>query len=169
MIYQDDLDLAALRQYAMALNARAKSLRAHGTLSAAQLRSRILESGGRCEWCGRSLVGSPIELDHVISLGRRGSNTPENLAVACPDCNRRKAQKHPARFAVEIYSETGLRTRLIARVLDYYRIETTQQLSLFPNRGEQPAANDAPDQEDAPPQYRWADDAPQDDTFGAMI
>ncbi len=159
MIYQDDLDLAALRQYAKALNARAKSVRAHGTLSAALLQSRILESGGQCEWCGKNLVGSPIELDHVISLGQRGSNTPANLAVACPDCNRRKGQKHPARFAMEIFNETRRRTNLITRVLAHYRIEASQQLPLFPAPGDQLPDSDAQDRDAAPPHYRWVDNA----------
>ena len=95
MIYQDDLEFAALRLYAKALNDRAKESRVPGRLSAADLRDRILASGGRCEWCARNLVGAEFELDHVISLSQRGANSPANLAVACPDCNRRKADKHP--------------------------------------------------------------------------
>lgn len=131
MIYQDHLDFAALRQYASALKERAKLAGAAGEVTAIMLRDRILESGGRCEWCGRNLVGAEIELDHVLSLAGGGSNTPGNLVVACPDCNRRKAQKHPARFAVEIFGETGIRTELVARVLARYRVEASRQLPLF--------------------------------------
>ena len=154
MIYQDDLDFAALRLYARALNDRAKENMASGRLSAIDLRDRILESGGRCEWCERNLVGAEFELDHVISLSQRGANAPANLAVACPDCNRRKADKHPARYAVEIYSETGKRTKLIARIVAHYELETSRQLSLFADEGEdtqpEPNANE-------PPPYRWTD------------
>ena len=169
MIYQDELDLAALQQYAKALNARARTVRAHGRLSAAALQSRIFESGGRCEWCGVNLVGSPLELDHVISLGQRGSNTPANLAVACPDCNRRKGQKHPARFAMEIFNETRRRTELISRVLAHYHIEASQQLPLFP--AQKPAAPSlaVKNQDAAPPHYHWADSAQTDDIFGVTI
>lgn len=158
MIYQDHLDFAALRQYAKALNDRAKLAGAAGKVSATMLRDRILESGGRCEWCGRNLVGEEIELDHVISLAQGGGNTPANLVVSCPDCNRRKAQKHPARFAVEIFSETGVRTDLVAHVLAHYQVEASRQLPLFSttsDTGKRESERDA-DAAD-PPQYRWED------------
>ena len=169
MNYQDELDLAALQQYAKHLNARARSARAHGRLSADLLRSRILESGGACEWCGVSLVGSPLELDHVISLGQRGSNTPANLAVACPDCNRRKGQKHPARFAMEIFNETRRRTELISRVLAHYHIEASQQMPLFPAQNSSAPSLAAQNQDAAPPHYHWADSTQTDDILGVSI
>lgn len=158
MIYQDQLDFAAMRQYANALRERAKLAGATGEVSAIMLRDRILESGGRCEWCGRNLVGAEIEMDHVVSLARGGSNTPANLVVACPDCNRRKAQKHPARFAVEIFSETGVRTDLIARMLEHYRVEASRQLPLFSATSDM-EKREAAQIADAvsPLPYRWED------------
>ncbi|MCY4146559.1 MAG: HNH endonuclease signature motif containing protein [Chloroflexi bacterium] len=122
------------------------------------LRDRILASGGRCEWCGRNLVGAEIELDHVVSLAKGGSNTPANLAVACPACNRRKAQKHPARFAVEIVSETGLRTDLVARVLTHYCVEASRQLSLFSSPSETQEREETENADAADPlPYRWGE------------
>ena len=131
MIYQDYLNQQDLQRYASAMNARAKRVKAKGVLTADRLRDRILESGGCCEWCGVDLVNQAFELDHVYSLSQQGTNTSDNLVVACPDCNRRKSGKHPARFASEIYSETSLKTKLLDRILQDYDIKPTTQLSLF--------------------------------------
>lgn len=131
MKYQDKIESTALEKYAAALNARAKQYAAPGKLTATLLRDRILESGGRCEWCGAELLGSEFELDHAFSLRQRGSNDGGNLVVACPSCNRRKAEKHPARFAAEMLKETGVTTPLISRLLQRYDIEELRQLNLF--------------------------------------
>ncbi|MCY3572804.1 MAG: HNH endonuclease signature motif containing protein [Chloroflexi bacterium] len=161
MTYQDQLDFTALRQYASALKERAKQAGAAGDVSATMLRDRILESGGRCEWCGRNLAGMEFELDHVLSLAQGGGNTPSNLVVACPSCNRRKAAKHPARFAVEIISETGARTELVERILARYRVEPSQQLPLFAaysTSGESTQREPAHKLDGVnPPPYRWED------------
>ena len=158
MIYQDRLDPVALEQYAAALNSRAGRAGARGRLSAEGLRDRILESGGRCEWCAVSLVEAEFELDHVLSLKQGGAHAAANLVVSCPDCNRRKGQKHPARFAAEIYRETGRYTGLVDRVLQHYAIEGARQKALFADEtSEASAAADAnPALKEAPP-YRWAD------------
>ena len=132
MIYQDHLDLQELERYAAALNARAKRAGAPGEkLTAVLLRDRILESGGRCEWCGLSLVNGLFELDHIVSLSQQGLNAPRNLVVACPNCNRRRSQKHPARFAAEIYNETGGKTALVDAILKWHHIKPAKQMLLF--------------------------------------
>lgn len=156
MKYQDHLDSAALEQYASALNRRAKQARASGRLCASDLRHRILESGGSCEWCGIGLVNADFELDHIISLKQRGSNTAENLAVACPDCNRQKGRKHPARFAAEISLKTQRRTMLVERILQHFAMESVEQAPLFAQPSGQPEAFTEynRDNSDAP-HYRW--------------
>lgn len=131
MIYQDILDAGALEQYAAALNSRARRSRARGRLTAADMRDRILESAGCCEWCGLSLVSAEFELDHVLSLKQGGLNAATNLVVACPDCNRRKGQKHPARFAAEIQQETDSASALVQRLFDLYGLERARQMPLF--------------------------------------
>lgn len=155
VIYQDLLNQGALERYAIALNARAGRARAPGRLSVAGLRDRILASGGRCEWCGASRVNAAFELDHVLSLRQGGANAAANLVVACPDCNRRKGRKHPARFAAEIYQETGRKTDLIARMLRRYDLDPAQQLPLFADGAKETAAA-AVAVSDLPP-YTWAD------------
>ena len=154
MIYQDLLDEGALERYAADLNARARRCGAHGTLGAAELRDCILASGGRCQWCGEGLVRHAFELDHVVSLKGGGANTGANLALACPDCNRRKGQKHPARFAAEVCQSSGKRTRLVAQILERFALEPREQLALF---AAEPGTNDQRDLLDleAQPHYRW--------------
>ena len=154
MIYQDMLVEAELAQYAADLNGRARQSGAPGRIDIEALRDRILACGGRCEWCGVSLVAVEFELDHVISLKGGGGHSPANLAVACPECNRRKGQKHPARFAAEIYSETGRRTTLLERVFAHFALDPTEQLSLFDERPESAKVSAAPEPAEQP-HYRW--------------
>ena len=153
MIYQDSLDWRALERYAADLNARARRCLAPGQLAAADIRDRILASGGRCEWCGQNLVRGPFELDHVVSLREGGLNAAGNLAVACPECNRRKGRKHPARFAAEIYQSSGRRTALLDKIFAHFACEPREQLSLFTVK---PGAGDQAEPEpEGPAPYRW--------------
>ena len=139
MIYQDWIEDRALMEYAAGLNGRAGRLGAPGRLTAAQLRDRILASGGRCEWCGCDAVGDQFELDHIVSLRGGGQNIPGNLALACPDCNRRKARKHPARFAVEVMKRSGQRTPLVHKLLRAFDLGGGMQLSMFDGDAAGPA------------------------------
>jgi len=99
------------------MNSRAKAQKAVGILTMDVLRDRIFASAGCCEWCGRSIVYEEFEVDHIISLSQQGQNMPQNLAIACVDCNRRKSNKHPARFAAEIAARQSVRTQLVQRIL----------------------------------------------------
>lgn len=38
-------------------------------------------------------------IDHVWPLSKGGSNGPENLVLACAECNLRKSAKTPMEFA----------------------------------------------------------------------
>ncbi len=154
MIYQDILASSALERYAADLNARARKCQAKGQLDAGDLRDRILASAGCCEWCGESLVAGPFELDHIISLKQGGGNVPSNLVVACPDCNRRKGQKDPARFAAEIYNSTGRRTVFTDRIFRIFALEPSEQLSFFAEE-EQDQRQSAGIDNDDQPNYRW--------------
>ena len=75
MKYQDSIEAVALEKYAAAMNARAKRYGAPGKLTASLLRDRIMESGGRCEWCGADLLDSDFELDHAVSLRQAAATT----------------------------------------------------------------------------------------------
>ena len=150
MLYNDFLNSDELEAYAKAINSRSK----REQISAESLRHRILESAGKCDWCTVSLVQQEFEIDHIIALSSGGSNSSENLALACPDCNRSKASKHPARFAQETFARTGIMTPLLQRVLNYYEAEARVQKSLFDTAEEKPKFSEKPST-DEPPPYIW--------------
>jgi HNH endonuclease len=155
MIYTDFLDDDELHIYAQAINSRAQALQKKGRITGASLRDCIYASGGQCAWCAVALLKQPFEVDHIISLGNGGSNEVDNLAVACPDCNRLKASKHPARFAQEIYARTGKLTPLLQRVLDVYKVEGQVQQALFASTEAEPRITPLDDGGDDVPPYIW--------------
>lgn len=156
MNYTDFLDTNDLKILAQSMNSRARQAGKSGRLTIERLRHRIYDSGGKCQWCTVSLIGHPFEIDHIIPLYRGGGNIPDNIAVACPTCNRSKSAKHPARFAQETYARTSIMTALIERVLQHYNVEPTSQLSLFDSPDD--IVQITPDEDnipDDPPPYIW--------------
>ncbi len=56
------------------------------------LRQAIFDRDGRaCRYCGAT--DRPLSIDHVVPLIRGGGYEPENLVVACQNCNSRKGSK----------------------------------------------------------------------------
>jgi hypothetical protein len=50
-------------------------------------------AGNRCEYCGLHQDESPLatlHIEHVIPRKHGGTDNPDNLALACIDCNLRK-------------------------------------------------------------------------------
>jgi len=43
-----------------------------------------------CFYCGTSLVGKPMHMDHIQPLVKSGMHTAANLAASCPKCNLTK-------------------------------------------------------------------------------
>jgi 5-methylcytosine-specific restriction endonuclease McrA len=58
-------------------------------------RNIMLRDGYECQFCGKQLPGSQLNLDHVMPRSRGGGDTWENLVTACHACNRRKGQRTP--------------------------------------------------------------------------
>ncbi len=64
-------------------------------------RRRLLQKDPHCRWCGRYVEEKAwcremqATLEHVIPLGRGGSNGPDNLALACLPCNDKRANDMP--------------------------------------------------------------------------
>jgi 5-methylcytosine-specific restriction endonuclease McrA len=56
-----------------------------------------------CQYCGRRLPRSELNLDHVIPRSRGGSTTWENVVCSCVACNLRKGGRTP--------DEAGLRLK----------------------------------------------------------
>jgi hypothetical protein len=52
-------------------------------------------AGGKCEYCHalERWQYVPFTVDHVIPLAEGGADDPDNLALACFHCNRRKANR----------------------------------------------------------------------------
>lgn len=68
---------------------RSRLLGAEGDHTAEDIRSIYRRQDGRCHYCGADLEPG-YHVDHKTPLAREGSNSPENLACACPTCNFRK-------------------------------------------------------------------------------
>lgn len=48
---------------------------------------------GKCWWCGKLL--HEYHIDHIIPIGRDGTNAANNIVIACPPCNLKKGSKYP--------------------------------------------------------------------------
>ena len=61
----------------------------------ARLRAFVRErAGNRCEYCQRRQETSPLirlQIEHVIPVKHGGSDEPDNLALACAECNLKKS------------------------------------------------------------------------------
>jgi len=57
--------------------------------------------GSTCQYCGRRLPRSELNLDHVVPRSRGGSTSWENVVCSCVACNLRKGGRTP--------EEAGLR------------------------------------------------------------
>jgi 5-methylcytosine-specific restriction endonuclease McrA len=79
---------------------RSRIISADGTHTAddirLQLKSQTDKRGNlRCWWCGKPIKANGYHVDHRVPLARGGSNTPENLCISCPTCNKSKGAKLP--------------------------------------------------------------------------
>jgi len=77
---------------------RARKLQAEGTHTAADIQAQYKAQKGKCYYCAAK-VGDTYHVDHVIPLSRGGSNSPENLVIACPPCNLSKGDKLPSEWS----------------------------------------------------------------------
>jgi len=52
----------------------------------------IARAAGRCEYCllPQSAYEATFPIDHIIATQHRPDDSPENLALSCPKCNRKK-------------------------------------------------------------------------------
>jgi 5-methylcytosine-specific restriction endonuclease McrA len=47
-------------------------------------------AGDKCEYCGLPQIRSPLaalQIEHILPRKHGGGDAPENLALACIDCN----------------------------------------------------------------------------------
>jgi 5-methylcytosine-specific restriction endonuclease McrA len=48
---------------------------------------------GKCAICKEYLFGK-FEVDHIKPLSKDGENSPENIQLLCPKCNKKKGSKY---------------------------------------------------------------------------
>lgn len=46
--------------------------------------------GGRCYYCGKSLIEKNVQKEHRVPLVRGGTNYLSNIVPSCWECNRKK-------------------------------------------------------------------------------
>jgi hypothetical protein len=64
----------------------------------------IERDNDHCRYCGVSTSSIPMHIDHVIPISAGGSDTLDNLVVACAKCNVAKGTHH----AIECPTCSGL-------------------------------------------------------------
>ena len=55
----------------------------------------LLRDDHTCQYCGRRLARSRLNLDHVIPRSRGGHTTWENIVTSCHPCNHKKGGRTP--------------------------------------------------------------------------
>lgn len=60
---------------------------------------------GHCAYCGCKLEYKDMQVDHVLAVGRGGSNDIDNLLPACRQCNYDKHKKTIEGFRKRISKE----------------------------------------------------------------
>jgi 5-methylcytosine-specific restriction endonuclease McrA len=75
------------------------------------LEGLITRDGDVCVWCGRELWRAELTAEHLLPKARNGRGVPENLAIACRRCNKRRRTKSVAAY-VRALRDAGERPRL---------------------------------------------------------
>ncbi len=73
-------------------NYKAKQLNAEGIITPQLIQEKLEYYNYCCMYCGEPLNGE-YDIEHIIPLSRGGTNSPENIGVACRHCNRSKGAK----------------------------------------------------------------------------
>jgi 5-methylcytosine-specific restriction endonuclease McrA len=69
-----------------------------------------LRDGNTCQYCGRELPRSDLNLDHVVPRAQGGRTTWENVVCCCIDCNLSKGARTPEQAGIHLL-KTPVRPR----------------------------------------------------------
>jgi 5-methylcytosine-specific restriction endonuclease McrA len=79
----------------------------------------IARDGGVCVWCGREPWRRDLTAEHLLPRARQGRTVPENLAVACRACNkRRRTRGVAAQVRAQLDAGQRPRTDLLTQALE---------------------------------------------------
>ena len=98
---------------AKSANYRARKLTADGAFSADDVVYLYTDQQQSCAYCGNTLLAG-YHVEHRIPLIRGGSNSLENLCLACPTCNLRKGAKTDQEFLAILQREVGVEQQTTA-------------------------------------------------------
>ena len=59
-------------------------------------------NGSTCQYCGRRLPKSELNLDHVVPRAHGGQTTWENVVCCCVGCNRKKGGRSPREAGMKL-------------------------------------------------------------------
>lgn len=81
-----------------------------------------LAAGGRCQGCGRLLVGWHFEADHIVPFAKGGRTEITNGRALCARCNRTKGDKMPA--SLRRWQEQAIAEYFGSRKRDFLLVAT---------------------------------------------
>jgi 5-methylcytosine-specific restriction endonuclease McrA len=61
-----------------------------------------LRDGNTCQYCGRELPRTDLNLDHVVPRAQGGRTTWENVVCCCIDCNLSKGARTPEQAGIKL-------------------------------------------------------------------
>lgn len=95
MAHQKHTRMASIRQTRECLSWRTRGL----VMARSYLRD---EDRFLCNWCCARLTEAEVVIDHYFPLALGGTNSEDNLVVACQSCNSIKKDAHPSIAEVRI-------------------------------------------------------------------
>jgi hypothetical protein len=79
----------------------------------------LARDGNACVYCTAALSADTFELDHLLPVGKGGTNRKHNLVAACEQCNRRRSELEPVQFLRENYRQQLITQDEFLRQKDY--------------------------------------------------
>ena len=64
-----------------------------------------LRDGNTCQYCGRELPRTDLNLDHVVPRAQGGRTTWENVVCCCIDCNLSKGARTPEQAGIKLLKQ----------------------------------------------------------------